>query len=166
MSTFNTKIAESLGIALPEENVNPLKLPVVVEPSEIVRVDNPSLPDMSDIDKRMLEGEKQLETIITVSLDAVAEAQEIIPQMEPKLRGRFVEAANVSLGLALEAVRTKIATQKDKKEMRLKEAEFEGKKGKGGSGPTGNTTNNIIFTGSQPEMLDYIMNKPKESQDN
>jgi len=164
MSTFNTKIAESLGIALPPEEPNSLKLPVVVEPSEIVRVDNPALPDMTDIDKRMLEGEKQLETIITVSLDAVAEAQEIIPTVEPKLRGRFVEAANVSLGLALEAVRTKISTQKDKKEMRLKEAEFEGKKGKSSGPQAGNTTNNIIFTGSQPEMLDYIMNKPKESE--
>ncbi len=162
--TFNQKIAESLGIALPPEEPNPLKLPVVVEPSEIVRVDNATLPDMSDIDKRMLEGEKQLETIITVSLDAVAEAQETIPAIEPKYRGRFVEAANVSMQIALDAVKTKISTQLDKKEMRMKEAEFEGKKAKGGSGPTGNTTNNIIFTGSQPEMLDYIMNKPKESE--
>ena len=164
MSTFNKKIAESLGIDIPPTETDPMLVPVVVEPHEIVSVENTNLPPMADIDSRLLEGEKQLELIIQSSLDQVVETKEQIAQLEPKYRGRFVDAANATLTIALEAVKTKIATQMDKKDMRMKEAEFKGGGGQKTAGG-GNTTNNIIFSGSRDDFLKAIQIKMSEGDD-
>ena len=155
MTKINKQIAESLGIEVPEEQSD-LTLPVVVEPHELVRVDNPALPDMADIDKRLLEGEKQLETVIKVSLEQVEEIQEDVHRIEAKNRGRYYEASNMSMQIALEAIKTKISTQMDKKEMRMKEAEFQGKNKKPDAPLGGNTTTNYIFSGSLEDVQDLI----------
>ena len=66
--SINKTIAESLGMEVPEEEDVDNSL-VEIAPHEIPEpVDNPNLPSLAAEDKRMLEGEKQLEKLIKIIL--------------------------------------------------------------------------------------------------
>lgn len=107
-----------------EEQEHPM---VTVDTHEITVVDNPDLPDMSDIDEKMLEGEKQLEILIDRGLKMTTELYQELASVEPKYRNRHMEVTSMIMATALDAIRHKTELQLKKKEHRLKEKSFSGK---------------------------------------
>jgi len=125
----NPNFAGLLGMDAPptseeEEQEHPL---VTVDAHEITVVDNPNLPDMSDIDEKMLEGEKQLEILIDRGLRMTRELYSDLSTIEPKYRNRHMEVTSMIMATALDAIRHKTELQLKKKEQRLKEKSFGGK---------------------------------------
>ena len=51
-------------------------------------VDNEDLPSMEDIDKSILEGEKQLESLIQTGMEWIQEMRDTMVDVEPKYRNR------------------------------------------------------------------------------
>lgn len=145
---INPKIAEALDMEVPEEEETNTAL-VVVEPHEVVTVDNPELPDMRDIDIRQLEGEKQLEDVIRSLLGYVEELREDYKTIDPKFRNRHIENTNTALSIVIDALKHKTDFQLKKKDMRMKEKGF--KPNKAG----GDTTNNL-FVGDRETLLKMI----------
>lgn len=146
---LNPNIAEALDMELPDnppvEDSAPL---VVVEPHEIVRVDNPDLPDMSDIEVKNLEGEKQLETLIGQGMGMTQELYAELPEIEPKYRNRHLEITAMIMSETRGAIETKLAHQLKRKEQRLKEAGF------GAQKDGGKVTQN--FFGSREDIMKLI----------
>lgn len=150
---FNSKIAEALDIELPEEDNPQSREPMVlVEPHELTVIDNPELPDMTDTERNILEGEKQLEMVIEKGMDMWDELHSDLPNLEPKLRNRHVENMTGLLGQVLDAIKHKTDLQMKKKDVRMKEADFTKKNRNNAEGGAGGTTNNI-FVGSREELL-------------
>lgn len=145
---MNNKMAAILGMDEVPEEVTAKEV-VVVEPHEIVKVDNSDLPAMHDIDRKQLQAEKQLEEVIEFSLGYQRSLFEQVETVEPKYRSRYVEVANGTMGLALDAIKTKIKTQENRRKQRLDEAEFQRPGGKGGNGET----NNNFFVGSREDLI-------------
>lgn len=147
---MNNKMAAILGMDEVPEEVTAKEV-TVVEPHEIVKVDNTDLPDMHDIDRKQLQAEKQLEEVIEFSLGYQRQLFDQVENVEPKYRSRYVEVANGTMGLALDAIKTKIKTQENRRKQRLDEAEFQRPNG-GGSGDT----NNNFFFGSREDLIEAM----------
>lgn len=122
---------------------------VVVEPHELITLDNPDLPDMSDIETKNLEGEKQLEILIQHGQGMFAELYEELPEIDPKYRNRHLEITALIMGNTLDAIKTKMEHQLKRKKQRMEEANF-GVSTKG----SGTQVNN--FYGSREEVLEMI----------
>lgn len=144
---INKKMADILGMDTPEDENSGGEI-VTVEPHEIVRVDNPDLPQLHDVDRKQLQAEKQLEEVINFSLGYQQNLFDEVSTVEPKYRSRYVEVANGTLGIALDAIKTKLKTQENRRKQRLEEAEFQ----KPTNQNTGETTNNFFF-GSREELI-------------
>lgn len=128
---------------------------ITVDAHEIVVVENPDLPDMTDIDGKMVQGEKQLEILIDKGINMTRELYDELPKIEPKYRNRHMEITSLVMGTALDAIKHKTDLQLKKKEQRLKEKSFAGKaaaKTPGG----GSVTNNNNFFGNREELLKFI----------
>lgn len=146
MTRLNKKICETLDLEIPVEDAECSDVLIVdVEPHEVqlLSVDNPDLPGMDDINHRLLEGEKELDEVINMTLSNAKVIYEELPDIEPKFRSRNQEAWNVTMGLALDAIKHKTDLQNRKKEVRMKEADF--KKSGSGTGKNGEPTNNFFF---------------------
>ena len=143
-------MAAILGMDIPEEAMIAREM-ITVEPHEIVLVDNPNLPPLHDIERRQLQAEKQLEEVIAFSLGYQRTMFSEVSTIEPKYRSRYIEVANGTLSLALEAIRTKLKTQDDRRKRRLEEAEFQG----GGGQGSGTGTNNFFF-GSREDLITIL----------
>lgn len=135
---------------LPEELPMESKAPsVIVEPHEIVKVDNPELPTMTDIDVRLIEGEKQLDEFIGKGMGMFQELYEETNELDPQKRNRHMEVTSMVMGTTLDAIKHKTELQLKKKGVRMKEQEFQGGGKKGDGGITAN------FFGSREELLKF-----------
>lgn len=155
--TVPKRVAELLDMAVPEtepENENDVIGEIVpVEPHEVISVVNPDLPNMSDIDYKLVEGEKQLEELIVRGMKAFKDSFEQVENIEPKFRGRFLEVVTTLYVATLEAVKHKNTLQIDKSNMRLKQAGFAKKTAR--NDQSGGTTN-VFFTGTIDELKKMV----------
>lgn len=129
---------------------------ITVDAHEIVVVENPDLPDMTDIDGKMVEGEKQLEVLIDKGIKMTRELYDELPKIEPKYRNRHMEITSMVMGTALDAIKHKTELQLKKKEQRLKEKSYAGKPAVKTS-DAGSVTNNNYF-GNREELMRFIKN--------
>lgn len=155
---INTKIATILGMELPEETVTASEM-IKVEPHDLYYSDNADLPSMTDIERRQNQAEKELQEVIDFSLGYQRELFDQVASVEPKFRSRYVEVANGTLGLALDAIKIKLKTQDEKRKQRLKEAEFRVP----GKSSEPKTTNNF-FMGTREELLAAIKNETDDQK--
>lgn len=122
---LNPNIAKALDMDLPDETPVEASAPLVlVEPHEVVTVANEDLPDMSDIEVKVVQGEKQLEQIITKGMGMFTELYDELAGIDPKYRNRHLETTALIMGHTLDAVKHKTGHQLKRKEQRMKEAEF------------------------------------------
>lgn len=153
---MNPKMASILGMdEVPEEVTS--KEVIVVEPHELVDIENPDLPTMHDIERKQLQAEKQLEEVIEFSLGYQRDLFDEVTTVEPKYRSRYIEVANGTMGLALDAIKTKLKTQENRRKQRLDEAEFQRPTG----GKSGETNNNFFF-GSREDLLEAMKDADEE----
>ena len=160
---FNTQIAESLGMEIPQDDEPDTDL-IVVEPHEIVSVDNPELPPMHDIERRSIEGEKQLEMVINESFKLFKLLEEGMTAVEPKYRNRHIEVLATVLRNGLAAIKHKNDLQLEKKKMRLKEADFIRKRREAQQGGITSTVieQQNVFVGNREDVLKSLMAKKPE----
>ena len=149
---LNPNIAKALDMDMPDEQPVEESAPLVtVEPHELVIPENEELPDLTDIEVKTLEGEKQLEQIITRGMGMFTELYDEIAGVDPKYRNRHLEVTALIMGNTLDAVKTKMDYQLKRKKQRLEEASF----GKPESSTKIGTAN---FYGSREELLDLLEN--------
>jgi len=144
---LNPNIAAALDMELPEEapveNSAPL---VTVDPHEIVAVQNDDLPDMSDIEVKMVQGEKQLEQVISKGMGMFTELYEELKSIDPKYRNRHLETTALIMGHTLDAIKHKTGHQLKRKEQRMKEANF-------GVQDSGTKIGTANFFGSREDLM-------------
>ena len=155
---INPKIANILGMEIPVDE-EPMGEVIIVEPHTIVKVDNPDLPQTHDIDRKMLQAETELQTVIDDSMKYQKELFREVDTVEPKYRSRYVEVANGTMHIALDAIKIKLKTQEEKKKQRLKDASF--KRPIDANAP-GDTTNNFFF-GSREDLISAIRDDSDET---
>lgn len=167
---YNKKMSAILGMDDPGEGAAPAQELIVVEPHEIVDVQNPDLPDMHDIYRKQLQGEKQLEEVINFALGYQQTLFDGLETVDPKYRSRQIEVANSTLGIALDAIKTKIKIQENQRKLRMEEAKFV-RPAKGDNSPEGGGeestepgTNNFFF-GTREDLLQQIRNIQKGAKD-
>lgn len=152
---INRKISEALDMELPPEEVKET-LPVTVEAHELSPIENSQLPDMTDVDRRMIEGEKQLEDIIHKGLSMMDQHYEAVGEVEPRYRNRHMEIAATLMSSLVDAIKHKTDLQIKKKEQRMKEADF----------TTGNKSSpktiNATFIGSREDLRRILDEKTPE----
>ena len=155
MTRLNKKICETLDLEIPVEDAECTDVLIVdVEPHEVklLSVDNPDLPGMDDINHRLLEGEKELDEVIHMTLGNAKVLYEELPDIEPKYRSRNQEAWNVTMGLALDAIKHKTDLQNRKKEVRMKETDFK----KAGASKKGEAPTNNFFFGDRETLINML----------
>lgn len=157
---LNPKIAEALDMDLPEEEVTDDRAMVVVEPHEISLVENEELPDMSDAETRLLEGEKQLEKVIVAGLETYNDLDDTRASVEPKFLSRHIETSGLILGHTLDAIKHKTELQIKKMDMRMKQKGFGVQKQ---SKVADNQTN--FFVGSREDLIHIMQGEVDKSQD-
>lgn len=144
---LNPNIAKALDMDLPDEDPIEESAPVVVvEPHEIVLVANEDLPDMTDLEVKVVQGEKQLEQIITKGMGMFTELYDELPGIDPKYRNRHLETTALVMGHTLDAIKHKTGYQLKRKTQRLEEADF-GKNDKDTNIGTAN------FYGSREDLI-------------
>jgi len=151
---INPKIAGILGTDT-KDIEPPTTDPIVVEPHEVIHIKNDKLPNMVDINYKLAEGEKELQTLIDAALTYQQVLAADTASIEPQYKSRYIEVLNGTMTIALNAIQTKLKTQEVKKTQRMKEASFEGRKSEGGN------TNNNFFFGSREDLL-IAMAEPVE----
>lgn len=156
---LNKRIAEALEMELPDEEPVENSAPMItVEPHEIICVDNPDLPDLSDIEYRLVEGEKQLDDFIGKGMGMFKELYDGSTEVSPDKRNRHLEVATMVMSNTLDAIKHKNELQLKKKQQRMKEKEFNG-----GSKPQNVTAN---FFGSREEILKMFKEAKKQEAQN
>lgn len=149
---LNPNIAKALDMDLPEEDAIEESAPVVVvEPHEIVTVANDDLPDMTDLEVKVIQGEKQLEQIITKGMGMFTELYEELPGIDPKYRNRHLETTALVMGHTLDAIKHKTGHQMKRKKQRMEEAEF-------GVEDTSTKIGTANFYGSREDLMKMINN--------
>lgn len=157
---LNPKIAEALGMDLPEENEPTKELTVRVEPHEVTLVDNPELPDMADAETRLVEAEKQLELIINAGLGTYNDLDETRATVEPKFLSRHIETSGLILGHTLDAIKHKTDLQLKKMDMRMKQKGF-GVQQKS----RGPEQQNNFFVGSREDLINLMNGVAEDALD-
>lgn len=150
---MNTKIAESLGMTIPDEiqDFDALRSEFATGLHEITIVDNPDLPKMTDIDLKLLEGEKQLEAFILKAFMQIDTMFKDAGNVSPDKKARYLEIASYIMERTFNAIKHKNEIQLKKKDMRMKEHKHSNEKSL--SNPS--TTNNI-FVGTREEMRKHL----------
>jgi len=145
---LNANIAAALDMELPEEPPVEDSAPlIVVEPHEVVSVENENLPDMSDIETKVIQGEKQLEQVISKGMGMFTELYDELKSIDPKYRNRHLETTALIMGHTLDAIKHKTGHQIKRKEQRMKEAQF-------GGPEAGNTKiGTANFFGSREDLM-------------
>jgi len=148
---INTNIAKALDMDVPTEE--PLDSPlIVIEPHELPpEIDNESMPNIKDIDHSMVEGEKQLEYLISFGMGNIKKLMDELEGVDPKMKNRYLEMINIMMSNTLDAVKHKTDYQLKKIESRMKQKGFVADKGK-----SANITNNNVFVGNREEFLKMI----------
>jgi len=153
---INTKIADALNMDIPdEESVSDI---VIVEPHEIVAVENELLPEMSDIDLSMAIAEKQLEEVIQDGMDSLKEQSKETINIEPKYRNRHLEVVSLTRRDVFDAIKQKMEFQLKKRKQRMTEQDY----GDGASPNRGNSEKaDTFFSGTREEIMAMYMNTMK-----
>ena len=147
---LNPNIASALDMDMPDQDPIEDSAPMVtVEPHEIITLDNPDLPDMSDIETKTLEGEKQLEMLIEKGMGMFTELYDELPAIDPKYRSRHLEITALIMGNTLDAIKHKTKFQIDRTKQRMDQASF-------GISDKGTTIQNANFYGSREEVMKII----------
>ena len=147
---LNPNIANALGMDMPDQDPIEDSAPMVtVEPHEIITLDNPNLPDMSDIETKTLEGEKQLEMLIEKGMGMFTELYEELPAIDPKYRSRHLEITALIMGNTLDAIKHKTKFQIDRTKQRMDQASFS-------DSAKGTTIETANFYGSREEVMRMI----------
>jgi hypothetical protein len=149
ISPVNRKIAKILGTDIPPDDT-PVGELVVVEPHELIGVENSDLPPLHDIHRKQLQADKQLEEVIAAALGYQKTLFESVDSVEPKYKSRYVEVANGTMGLALEAIKVKFKAQEIRMKQRLAEAGFQRPTTEKPDTP--GTVNNFFY-GSREELI-------------
>ncbi|GAF76403.1 unnamed protein product, partial [marine sediment metagenome] len=102
--------------------------------------------DMTDLEVKVVQGEKQLETIISKGMGMFTELYDELPTIDPKYRNRHLETTALIMGHTLDAVKHKTEHQLKRKKQRMEEAGF----GKPEGGAKIGTAN---FYGSREEIM-------------
>lgn len=157
---LNPKIAEALDMDLPEEESTDNRSMVVVEPHELSMVDNEELPDMSDAETRLLEGEKQLEKVIKAGLETYNDLDDTRATVEPKFLSRHIETSGIILGHTLDAIKHKTDLQLKKMDMRMKQKGFGVQKQ---TKVADQQTN--FFVGSREDLMQIMQGEVENAQD-
>lgn len=162
---INKNIAEALDMKIPEDaDSDEFQNLVHVEPHDLSKVDNPDLPDMTDTDIAIAEGEKQLEDLINKGMTMVNDLYEELPEIEPKFKNRHMEITSILYQGTLSAISTKLDTQMKKKKQRLEEANF--KKTGGTKNGTGEAKTINQFFGSREEIIRMLDGDQEDSEGN
>lgn len=156
---INKKMATILGMEVPEDDVKIGEV-VPVEPHEIVTVENPDLPPMYDINRKQLQAEKQLEEVIEFTLGYQRDLFSEVGVVDPKYRARYIEVANATMGIALDAIKTKIKAQENQRKLRMDEAEFRSP-GSNKDSPASVTNN---FFGTREEIIAVMRDADKSEE--
>jgi len=144
---LNPNIATALDMELPPEAPVETSAPLVtVAPHEIVTVVNDDLPDMSDLESKTIQGEKQLEQVISAGMGLFTELYEELPGIDPKYRNRHLETTALIMGHTLDAIKHKTGHQMKRKKQRMEEASF-------GAPDTGTKIGTANFYGSREDLL-------------
>ncbi len=128
---LNTTAISALGIDMPEDAQEQSNLPVPdpIHPSELVIVDNPNLPEMEDIETSLIEGERQLETLIQNGFDMFKALSEERSTIQPNYRNSHLERLIMIFQSTADVVKYKTELQLKKKKARLDDAKFPGRPG-------------------------------------
>jgi len=128
---LNTTMISALGIDLPENSEEESNLPVPepIHPHDIVLVDNPNLPEMEDIETNLIEGERQLETLIQNGFDMFKALSEERSTIQPNYRNSHLERLIMIFQSTADVVKYKTELQLKKKKSRLEDAKFPGRPG-------------------------------------
>lgn len=156
---INPKIAEALDMDVPEEKNEEVRDVVVVEPHELTMVENEELPDMTDAETRLLEGEKQLEVVIKAGLDTYQDLDETRASIEPKFLSRHIETTSMILGHTLDAIKHKTDLQIKKMDMRMKQKDF------GVSKKTEPNNQNNFFVGSREDLRKLLSGEAQDANE-
>jgi hypothetical protein len=144
---LNPNIATALDMELPPEEPVEASAPlVIVEPHEIVTVANDDLPDMSDLEVKTIQGEKQLEQVISAGMGMFKELYEELGGIDPKYRNRHLETTALIMGHTLDAIKHKTGHQMKRKKQRMEEASF-------GVPDTGTKIGTANFYGSREDLM-------------
>lgn len=157
MSKLNPKIVQAIGLEMPPESENEGKqISVEVKPHELALVHNEDMPDVSDAEMSLLEGEKQLELVINAGLDTFRDLDDRRASVEPKFLSRHIETSSLILGHTLDAIKHKTELQLKKIENRMKQKEF------GGKSQSGVGKQNNFFVGSREDLLDLMQKEVRD----
>lgn len=164
---LNAKMIAALGVDLPEvaEEESTFPVPAPIDPSDIVLVDNPNLPEMEDIETNMVEGERQLETLIQNGFEMFRQMSEENSSIQPNYRNSHLEKLIMIFQATADVVKYKTELQLKKKKARLDDAKFPGR-------PTGSQTETIAGPGqvtnifmSQKDIVKAIQDARQAEQD-
>ena len=109
---------------------------------------------MTDIDRRLSEGEKQLEEMITMGRTILKQLHEDeLPTTPSKLRRGMFEQMTAMFSQTLDAVKHKTKLQMEKRGQRMEEAAFSKRE----AGGAGGVTNNV-FVGTHEQMKEALKN--------
>lgn len=167
MTKLNKNIANALGMELPDEVNEELEtnVPALVEPHAIVEVDNPNLPEMSDINERLHEAETQMDQFIDFANKVSHELYDELGSLEPRFRARNIEVMSTIMRQGLDAIKTKTKTQMEKKKSRMDEQKYENNGGGGGSGINVSGSNVTVVSGQMHDVMESARAALKAQQE-
>lgn len=159
MSKIHQKVADALGMDMPDDDIDDTNLIPVPALTEINGIDNPDLPNVDQELVRLEHGQRQGEVLLERGLVAVQGLLEEIALTPPMYKGRVVESAAELFKAVADLSRHKIDSQVKIAELKLKMAAFSRNRPIGPQSITGNT---IIFNreelirqfGTNPVVLD------------
>lgn len=157
---LNKNIANALDMEIPDEESVEHSAPLIsIEPHEIIRVDNSELPDLTDIEYRLIEGEKQLDDFIGHGMGMFKELYKDSTDVSPDKRNRHLEVATMVMSTTLDAIKHKTDLQLKKKKQRMDEKAYNG-------GSTSPQTVNANFFGSREDIMKMYEDAKKAGSDN
>lgn len=123
---LNKKMIASLGVDLPEEaeEVSTLPVPDPIHPGEVVKVDNPELPTMEDIEINLIESERQIDHLIQMGFGMIEDLKADHDSIAPNYRNAHLERLITVFQSTADIVKYKADLQLNKKKARLNEAKF------------------------------------------
>jgi len=155
---INSKIADALDMTIPEVEEQSGDM-VIVEPHELVKVDNDLLPPMDDIDMSMATAEKQLDVVIQDGMDSLKEQSKETISIEPKYRNRHLEVVSLTRRDVFDAIKQKMEFQLKKRKQRMVEQDY----GQGVKTVGTSEKADVFFSGSREDIMAMYMNKMKDN---
>lgn len=157
---IHRKVADALGMQVPEEEVEETNRVPVPATTEIAEVDNPDLPNVLQELVRLEHGQRQGEVLLERGLVAVQGLLSEIALTPPMYKGRVVESAAELFKAVADLSRHKVDSQVKIAELKLKMAAFSRNRSVGAQTFAGNT---IIF--NREELIRQFGDTPVKIDD-